>query len=689
VGDTKVPEAKGDDLADQSNEAVFLSYASEDSAAATQICDALRAAGIPVWFDRSELRGGDSWDQTIRHKIRACRLFVPVISRHTEARSEGYFRREWKLAVDRTEDMAGDRTFIVPVAVDATSSAGARVPHKFQEVHWIRLPEGAATDSFITRVRNLLTQAPPELGHERAGDLHTASRAKYPDRGISTPVQMRWRPLAVSLGTVLLILLFAYVLREHSSASTHVVSGSQASPPARVDLGKSVAVLPFVDMSEKKDQEYFADGMSEEVIDLLAHVPSVRVVARTSSFQFKGKNIDLRSVGDTLGAAYVVEGTVRKSGERLRVTAQLVSTKDGSHLWAESYTESPDDVLGIQDRIAASIVRALQVTIGADELPSRTTLKSPEAYDLYLRGRHAMDRFDKEGFESASGYFQQSLELDPSLIRAAEWLAVADEFLAEWGFVPVREGYERARASVDRALKLNPDSGLARSILCTIEAVYDWNAPAALRECRHALALEPRNPQVLLYAGQMEDIVGNWNEAEHLLNSGVALDPLFAGFHVLIAIADEHTGRLAEAEARRRLTLQISPSYVRGHYGLGTTLLAEGKAEAALQEMQKETPDGGRDAGLAMAFYALGRKAESDAALARLVKERAEDMASWIAEVHAFRGESDQAFAWLDRAYLQRDVNLWWFKAVLAFRNLESDPRYGPFLARMNLSEQR
>jgi tetratricopeptide (TPR) repeat protein len=199
------------------------------------------------------------------------------------------------------------------------------------------------------------------------------------------------------------------------------------------------------------------------------------------------------------------------------------------------------------------------------------------------------------------------------------------------------------------------------------------------------LALEPRNPQVLLYAGQAEDIVGNWEEAEHLLNAGVALDPLFAGFHVLIGIADEHTGRFVEAEQRRRLVLKISPSFVRAHYELGTTLLAERKLEAALEEMLKETPDGGRDAGLAMAYHALGRKAESDAALDRLVKERADDMASWVAEVHAFRGDHDEAFAWLDRAYRQRDVNLWWFKTVLAFNNLKSDPRYKVFLAKLNL----
>jgi tetratricopeptide (TPR) repeat protein len=185
----------------------------------------------------------------------------------------------------------------------------------------------------------------------------------------------------------------------------------------------------------------------------------------------------------------------------------------------------------------------------------------------------------------------------------------------------------------------------------------------------------------------MEDTVGHWDEAEHLLNAGVALDPLFAGFYVLLAIANEQTGHLSEAEARRRLTLKISPSFERGHYELGTTLLAEGKIEEALEEMRQETEDGGRDAGMAMVCHALGRRSESDAALTRLIKERAADMASWIAEVYAYRGDRDKAFEWLDRAYLQKDVNLWLFKTSLAFNTLKSDPRYKTFLKKMRLPE--
>ena len=255
-----------------------------------------------------------------------------------------------------------------------------------------------------------------------------------------------------------------------------------AALPAAKPLGdKSIAVLPFVDLSEKKDQEYFADGMADEVIDLLTKIPTIKVIGRTSSFQFKGKNEDLRTIGSTLGAAYVVEGSVRKVGDRVRVTAQLIDSDSGRHQWSETYDGDMVDVLAVQDRIATGLVRALQVTVGAD-LGAQPTLKSAEAYDRYLRGRHAMDRFDKGGFESAAGYFQQALAIDPTLIRAAEWLAVAHEFMAEFGFVPPREGYEQARASAERALKLDPRSGLGHSMMCTIHLAYDWDWAAAAEE---------------------------------------------------------------------------------------------------------------------------------------------------------------------------------------------------------------
>ncbi len=449
---------------------------------------------------------------------------------------------------------------------------------------------------------------------------------------------------------------------------------------------KSMAVLPFVDMSEERDQEYFADGMAEEVRSLLARVPGIRVIGRTSSFQFKGRSEDLRTIGSVLGAAYLVEGTVRRSGNRFRVTAQLIGTEDGSHLWSQSYDTDFDEVLEIQDQIAAGLVRALQVAVGVD-LPSRPILKSAVGYDLYQRGRQALDRLDRMGFESAVGYFQQALELDPTAIRAAESLALVHTYIAEWGYAPPNEGFERARMSAERALELDPRSGVAYAQLATIHAIYDWDWAAAVDKVERALALGPRDPGILVVAAIVNLALDRLDEATGFYNSAVALDPLGPISHSGIGTVCYRTGRLAEAEAEFRRALEISPTFLWAHWSLGAVLLAAGELEAALSQMQQATPRGGGDAGLAVVYHAMNRKTESDAALVKLCNAYAEQWPYGVAEVHAYRGEIDRAFTWLDRAYRQKDVTLYRVKGDPLLRNLETDARYEMFLRRMNLPQ--
>jgi TolB-like protein len=449
-------------------------------------------------------------------------------------------------------------------------------------------------------------------------------------------------------------------------------------------MDKSIAVLPFEDMSEKRDQGYFADGMAEEVVHLLARVPGIRVIGRSSSFQFKGKNEDLRTIGSVLGAAYVLEGSVRRSGNRLRVTAQLIGTQNGSHLWSGSYDKDFDEVLQIQDQIAASLVRALQVAVGVD-LPSRPILKSAPGYDLYQRGRHALDRFDKVGFESAAGYFEQALALDPTSIRAAESLALVHVYIAEWGHAPPREGFERARITCERVLKLHPTSGMAHGQLALIHSIYDWDWAAAVGKIQRALALDARDPGILVTAAIIHLSLDRLDEAAAFYNAALALDPLGAISHAGLGTISYRMGRIPEAEARLRSAIEVSPTFLWAHWTLGTVLLAAGKLDAALAQMQQSTSDGGADAGIALVYYAMKRKAESDAALVRATNAYAERSAYVLAQVHAYRGEFEQALAWLDRAYRQKDVALYRVKGDPLLKNLEPDPRYKAFLRKMNL----
>ena len=470
------------------------------------------------------------------------------------------------------------------------------------------------------------------------------------------------------------------------AAAEEVSAAAHTNMATKTVSDKSIAVLPFEDMSEKKDQGYFADGMAEEVVHLLARVPGIRVIGRSSSFRFKGKNEDLRTIGSVLGAAYVLEGSVRRSGNRLRVTAQLIGTQDGSHLWSGSYDKDFDEVLQIQDQIATSLVRALQVAVGVD-LPSRPILKSTPGYDLYQRGRHALDRFDKAGFESAAGYFEQALALDPTSIRASESLALVHVYIAEWGYAPPREGFERARISCERVLKLHPTSAIAHGQLALIHSIYDWDWAAAVGKIQRALALDPRDPGILVTAGIIHLSLDRLDEAAAFYNAALALDPLGAISHAGLGTISYRMGRIPEAEARLRSAIEVSPTFLWAHWTLGTVLLAAGKLDAALAQMQRAASDGGADAGIALVYHAMKRKAASDAALIRATNAYAERWAYVVAQVHAYRGEIEQAFAWLDRAYRQKDVALYRVKGDPLLKNLEPDPRYKALLHKMNLPE--
>lgn len=451
---------------------------------------------------------------------------------------------------------------------------------------------------------------------------------------------------------------------------------------------KSIAVLPFADLREKKDQEYFADGMAEEIIDLLVKIPGLKVIGRTSSSQFKGHNEDLRTIGAKLGVAYLVEGSVRKSDHRLRVTAQLIDCRDGMHLMSQTYERDLSDVLKMQDEIAATLVRALQIEVSADAgSATRPALRSTEAYALYLRGRHASDRFDQQGFEQAADFYQRALVLDPSFAAAAAALAGAYVNLGIYGFMPPTLAYEQARRAATHAVALNPNLAPAHAALAYIYGIYDWDWPAAERELKRALVLAPNNAPNLLSAARQSLVAGSWDDALKLVTRALEQDPLYPSSYLVRYYVQVRRGGLTEAEAAIRRALEISPTFSSGHYYLGVVLLVREQSEAALAEMLKELDDATRLGGSAMAYFALGRQADSDAALTQMLKSQADHHPFHIALVFAFRGEADEALKWLDRAYAQKDVRLLYIKGDPLLKNLDGNSRYMAFLQKMDLPE--
>jgi TolB-like protein len=488
--------------------------------------------------------------------------------------------------------------------------------------------------------------------------------------------------LVIVAAVVAVVLVSGYFLVDKAWRSKPETTASTA-----VISDKSIAVLPFTDMSEKQDQEYFADGMAEEIIDLLVKVPGLKVVGRTSSFQFKGQRQDLRTIGARLGAAYVLEGSIRKTGDELRVTAQLIDSRSGTHLFSQTYDRNLTDVLKVQDEIAASLVRALQIEVSGAGIGSRPALRNTEAYTLYLQGLHALDRFDQQGAEQAATYFQRALDLDPSFAASADALASAYFVLGQFGFLAPTIAFEKGRDAANLALTLDPNLATAHAQLNRIHRAYDWDWAAADREIKLALARSPNDSFILFMAAVQSLTLGRWDDALKQLNTTLVQDPLNPTVHLILSWIQTRRGHLLEAEAATRRTLEISPTFSRAHFYLGRVLLARGQSQAALTEMQKEGDDATRLSGSAMAYFALRRKADSDAALAQMLKEQAKHNPFYIAQIYAFRGQSDEAFEWLDRAYEQKDVGLSHIKGEAPFKSLEGDPRYKAFLKKMNLPE--
>ena len=478
---------------------------------------------------------------------------------------------------------------------------------------------------------------------------------------------------------------------EHDSAATPVSAASPSVRAATEPLlpapasvsDKSIAVLPLMDMSEKKDQEYFGNGMAEEILDLLAKIPGLTVIGRTSSFQFKGKDVDLRTIGTQLNAAHVLEGSIRKSGDQVRITAQLINTRTGTHEWSDTYDRHIGDVLKLQDAIAAVVVRELQLTVSPEFLQSRATLRNADAYDLMLRGRHAADRFDKEGLDEAVTLFRQALDRDPTFADAAAELASA--YYDQESYLSLPGAAEQARRAAAVALKLDPTNELAHSTLGAIYLAYDWDWAAAEREYHQTATIAPGSADVLNSTAWLSLVLGRWDDALRQIKAALAQDPLDPNSFEALTWVQMARGHLAEAEAAMRRGLEIRPTYTWGHFILGLVLLARGERDAALLEMQQETSDEARQAGLAMTYYSLGRKTASDASLASILKDQGAENAFEIANVYAFRGQSDEAMHWLERAYVQKDTNLFLVKSYLPLQGLAADPRFKAFLRKMKL----
>ncbi len=672
--------------------AVFLSYASQDAEAAARICEGLGAAGVEVWYDKSELRGGDAWDQMIRQKIKACALFIPVISRHAHNRVEGYFRLEWKLAVDRSHLIAPDQAFLLPVVIDDTPQTDERIPDRLRELQWTLLPAGQTTPAFVERVRQLLSA-------ETSSALMGAGPATLrPVPARTHPVQARtvsagslrsfgWWLVGWALAAALVYFVADRLWLSKRTASAVSVAISQDNGPTVVSE-KSIAVLPFADMSEKHDQGYFADGMAEEILDVLVKMPELTVIGRTSSFQFKGRTENLRTIGEQLGASYVVEGSIRKVNSRIRVTAQLVETRSGAHLWSDSYERDAGDVLTLQDEIANEVARALQLTIGNYGTRPLRSAQARDAYSLLLKGQLALDKFEARSLLDAQNAFQQALVLDPTLVAAQEGLANA--YLVRGQLeddISGREAWEHAKVFAERSIQMDAKSAAAHGVLGFIAGILDYDWATAESEFGKALALNPKDPSNLFNAAQISVMRGRIDEAVQRINASLAYDPLNSSTYQILGEILYLKGDYNGAVEALRKSVSLNPEISTSHYMIGLIRLLERKPKEAIKEFAADADAAAREAGLASAYYVIGRKVESDASLARAVEAAGNTWPYGIAIVHAFRGDHSQAFEWLERAYASRDVDLMFVLREPVLEPLHDDSRWAALMKKMNLAD--
>jgi TolB-like protein/Tfp pilus assembly protein PilF len=648
--------------------AVFLSYASQDAKAAQKICEALRAAGIEVFLDQSELRGGDAWDQKIRHEIHDCALFIPIVSQHTQERLEGYFRYEWKLAIERIHHMAEQKPFLVPVVVDGTRDQEAFVPDAFRALQWTSLPGGETPPAFVERIKRLLS---PELSPMSAVSGATVAIGE-PVRASRTS-----KPILLPIVAVVVIAGLAYVFAENFWISKHLTPAPAAfAPPPH-----SIAVLPFVNLSGDKEQEYFSDGLTEELLNSLSEINELQVAARTSAFSFKGTNADIGIIARKLNVGAMLEGSVRRSGNTIRITTQLINAVTGFHLWSHTYDRDLGDVLKLQTEIATAVAGALKVTLLGD-VATKVELggtRNPAAFDAYLRGSKAYNSLhDPSDLRSAIAAYTEAIRVDPNyaLAFAGRSRALSDYASGSATGTVIHEDLDRAQTDAQQAVKLAPELAEGHSAFAVALHFGALDFTHASEAYERAMALAPGNAQVLRDGGQFTVLMGRFDAGLAALHRAVALDPLNPQSRNLFAETLYFARRYEEAIAAFGEVLSLEPDFKRAAGFRGLAYYSLGDFRSARSSCETKPDFWASQYCLAMTYEKLGQRGDAQATLKKLQATYGDSGAYQYATVYAQWGDTAEALQWLVTAMRLRDPGLSYLKTDPLMDPLRKEPRF-------------
>jgi TolB-like protein/cytochrome c-type biogenesis protein CcmH/NrfG len=548
-----------------STQPVFLSYAREDAAAARRIADALRAFGVEVWFDQNELRGGDSWDTNIKKQIRECALFVPIVSARTQARAEGYFRREWKLAAERTHDMAASRAFLLPIVIDDTRESGAEVPDEFMRVQWTRLENGVPSPEFVAQVRRLLDRS---VG--AAGGVGTTLPRRAPGNQPAGPISRTPLVISAAVGGAVAVALFVWFGATKSPTGAGVPTAaapataprSSAPTKALAKEDKSIAVLPFDNLSDAKEAAYFADGVHEDLLASLQLIADLKVIGDRSVRQYRDTTKSTRQIGEELGVAYVLQGSVRLAGGSVKVVGKLIEARSNQQVWAKSYERDLAKVFAIQSELAQEIAGALQAVLSpeAKSLVERRPTDNPEAYKLYLRARELARDFDVNvaQLERQVVLWQSVVELDSKFAEAWARLGQTHSLIYNNGSDRTEARRQKAEAAINRAAALAPDSPVVLGALGMFHFDPRRDMTQAVSYFQKQAALQPGNADPLILLADAERRRLQHPIARTHLQKAAVLDP--ADPRVAYHLADiYHEARRYDdsiAEQRRVVTLK-------------------------------------------------------------------------------------------------------------------------------------
>jgi TolB-like protein len=491
--------------------------------------------------------------------------------------------------------------------------------------------------------------------------------------------------------------------KNQQSATAHAVPAAPTNTPDQ----KSVAVLPFVNMSDDKGSEYFSDGVSEELLTVLQKIPGLHVAARTSAFSFKGKNATAQEIGQKLGVAYLVDGSVRKSGEAVRIAARLTRADTGEELWSENYTRDVKDVFAVQSELAETIVVQVRgrLTGGAVGSADKEKIqaevqaaekggtKNVEAHEYYLQGRFYENRHSEKSTREALTAYEHAVGLDPGFALAWAGVAGTNVWLAAFSTQGGQKTFDAhlasAREAIARALSIEPNLVNALLARANIETNFDFNWNGAAQTLSKALALAPADPNIVIAAGNLEIARGNMDRAIELYRKAVDLDPVNAQARSFLAFNLAATKRFAEAQAEFPRVVELNSAAPWAHAGLGLSYLLQNKFEEAATEAQADAGEWARLLIVSCARWGQKRVPESDAALAELIAKTAETAAYQIAEAYAYRNDKDKAFEWLERARRQRDPGLASLRKDPLLPNLHNDLRWNAFLRTMGLADDQ